>query len=114
MTTDPLAPDAGGGRLQTQAKSAGADTDSLGDDDLKEMSLRLAHSIRNPLATIKSAVQLVKRLEMGPDKAARFLEACDWNASRAARRLGVERHWVRYRMALHGIERPRLRRTQSD
>jgi len=35
---------------------------SLTEDDLKEMVLRLAHEIRNPLATIKSAVQLVQRL----------------------------------------------------
>jgi len=32
------------------------------EDDLKEMVLRLAHEIRNPLATIKSGVQLVQHL----------------------------------------------------
>jgi signal transduction histidine kinase len=32
------------------------------EDDIREMVLRLAHEIRNPLATIKSAVQLIQRL----------------------------------------------------
>ncbi len=35
---------------------------SLGQDDLREMVLRLAHEIRNPLAVIKSGVQLVQRV----------------------------------------------------
>ena len=33
------------------------------EDDLTEMVLRLAHEIRNPLATIKSAVQLIEHLQ---------------------------------------------------
>ena len=32
------------------------------EDDIREMVLRLAHEIRNPLATIKSGVQLIQRL----------------------------------------------------
>lgn len=36
------------------------------DDDMREMVLRLAHEIRNPLATIKSAVQLLEHLQ-APD-----------------------------------------------
>jgi signal transduction histidine kinase len=35
---------------------------ALSEDDIREMVLRLAHEIRNPLATIKSAVQLIQRL----------------------------------------------------
>ncbi len=34
--------------------------------DLREMALRLAHEIRNPLATIKSGIQLVQHL-LPPD-----------------------------------------------
>ena len=34
----------------------------LTEEDIREMVLRLAHEIRNPLATIKSGVQLIERL----------------------------------------------------
>jgi two-component system response regulator AtoC len=34
----------------------------------------------------------------------RVLEECDWNVSRAARRLGVPRHRLRYRMTKYGIK----------
>jgi len=37
-------------------------------DDLSEMILRLAHGIRNPLATIKTGVQLVKHLTQPDDE----------------------------------------------
>jgi two-component system, NtrC family, response regulator AtoC len=43
------------------------------------------------------------------DEAARVLDALKaerWNVARAARRLGVERHWLKYRMAKHGLQRP--------
>jgi signal transduction histidine kinase len=36
---------------------------SFSEEDLREMVLRLAHEIRNPLATIKSGVQLIQHLE---------------------------------------------------
>jgi signal transduction histidine kinase len=41
--------------------------DSFTEEDLRQMVLRLAHEIRNPLATIKSAVQLIEHLQ--PPKA---------------------------------------------
>jgi len=43
------------------------------------------------------------------DEASRLLRALTeegWNVARTARRLGVERHWLRYRMAKHGLQRP--------
>jgi len=43
-------------------------------EDMSEMTLRLAHEIRNPLATIKSASQLVRRLRMSPDDALPYLD----------------------------------------
>ncbi|MCD4750805.1 MAG: HAMP domain-containing histidine kinase [Thermoanaerobaculales bacterium] len=36
---------------------------TLSEEDLREMVLRLAHEIRNPLATIQSAVQLLDHLQ---------------------------------------------------
>ncbi len=36
---------------------------TMNEDDLKEMVLRLAHEIRNPLATIQSAVQLLDHVQ---------------------------------------------------
>jgi DNA-binding NtrC family response regulator len=36
----------------------------------------------------------------------RVLEESQWNVSEAARRLGVERHWLRYRMRKHDITVP--------
>ena len=65
------------------------------EEDLKEMVLRLAHEIRNPLATIKSAVQLVKRLEMSPDKAARYLDSAVNEVGRISDLLSVMEEYVR-------------------
>jgi len=45
--------------MSTTCVSSGPFTE----EDLKEMVLRLAHEIRNPLATIKSAVQLIEHLQ---------------------------------------------------
>jgi two-component system sensor histidine kinase CreC len=45
------------------------------EEDLREMVLRLAHEIRNPLATIKSAVQLIEHLQ--PPRA----DVCEFHAS---------------------------------
>ena len=43
--------------------------------DLEEMVLRLAHEVRNPLATIKSSAQLMRRLKMPPEDALAYLES---------------------------------------
>lgn len=42
------------------------------EEDLREMVLRLAHEIRNPLATIKSAVQLIEHLQSPKGDVAEF------------------------------------------
>lgn len=42
----------------------------LTEEDLREMVLRLAHEIRNPLATIQSGIQLVQHLLKAPPGAA--------------------------------------------
>ncbi len=49
--------------------------DSFTQDDLREMVLRLAHEIRNPLATIKSSVQLVEHLIHPEGEIAEYLES---------------------------------------
>ncbi len=49
--------------------------DSFTQDDLREMVLRLAHEIRNPLATIKSSVQLVEHLTHPEGEIAEYLES---------------------------------------
>ena len=43
--------------------------------DLREMVLRLAHQIRNPLATIKSGIQLVQHLQPEGDEVQEYLDA---------------------------------------
>lgn len=48
--------------------------DGHGSADLRELSLRLAHVIRNPLATIKSSVQLVKLLGLCQLEAVPYLD----------------------------------------
>ncbi|MEW6365618.1 MAG: sigma-54 dependent transcriptional regulator [Acidobacteriota bacterium] len=40
------------------------------------------------------------------EQLSRVLEAERWNISKAARRLGVERHWLRYRLKKMGLSRP--------
>ncbi|MEN8165293.1 MAG: histidine kinase dimerization/phospho-acceptor domain-containing protein [Acidobacteriota bacterium] len=51
-------------------------------DDVNEMILRLAHELRTPLATIKSAAQLIRRLRMSPDEALPYLESVIREVSR--------------------------------
>jgi two-component system, NtrC family, sensor histidine kinase HydH len=43
-------------------------------DDFGEMVSLLAHEVRNPLATIKSSAQLIKRLRMPPDALPPYLD----------------------------------------
>lgn len=45
----------------------------LSEDELREMVLRLAHEVRNPLATIKAGVQLIQRLMEPNEDIARHL-----------------------------------------
>ena len=40
----------------------------------------------------------------------RLLEEEDWSVAAAARRRGVPRHWLRYRMTKYGIQRPRAKK----
>lgn len=47
----------------------------LSEDDLVEMVLRLAHGIRNPLATIKSGVQLIQHLSHSTEEIAEYFQA---------------------------------------
>lgn len=42
----------------------------------------------------------------GPERVRRVLEEEGWVVARAARRLGVPRHWLRYRMAKWNLTRP--------
>jgi len=61
-------------------------------DDMREMVLRLAHEIRNPLATINSSVQLVKRLGLGAEDAATYLDGVVVEVGRIDRTVrGMER-----------------------
>lgn len=50
--------------------------------DVTEMVLRLAHEIRNPLATIKSSIQLIRRLKMSAETASPHLESALRNIER--------------------------------
>jgi two-component system, NtrC family, sensor histidine kinase PilS len=59
----------------TTGVAAGGSAQALSEDDLREMVLRLAHEIRNPLATIKSAVQLVQRLANLEDAVGEHLDS---------------------------------------
>ena len=43
----------------------------------------------------------------------RLLREEDWNVAGAARRLGVPRHWIRYRMTKYGICSPREKKTRN-
>jgi signal transduction histidine kinase len=60
----------------------------LGDDptfteeDFREMVQRLAHEVRNPLASIKSSAQLMRRLQMAPSTALPYLESVVSEVSR--------------------------------
>lgn len=45
------------------------------EDDLAQMVLRLAHGIRNPLATIKSDIQLVQHMTHPEGKPAEYLDS---------------------------------------
>jgi signal transduction histidine kinase len=53
-------------------EAANAGRDRIGEQDLGEMALRLAHAIRNPLATIRSAIQVVDRLQLQGEEAHRY------------------------------------------
>ncbi len=48
---------------------------TLTEEDLREMISRLAHTLRNPLATIRSGLQLVQHLLKPQDEVAEYLES---------------------------------------
>lgn len=54
----------------------------LSEQDWREMMLRLAHEIRNPLATIKSSAQLVQRLSTPEGDMVEFLQRILVNVDR--------------------------------
>jgi two-component system sensor histidine kinase QseC len=69
--------------------------ESFDDRDLKELSLRLAHSIRNPLATIKSGVQLIQRLQLDAHDANRYLTSVLHEVGRINACIGEMEGYVR-------------------
>ncbi len=48
---------------------------AFSEDDIREMVLRLAHEIRNPLATMKSAIQLIQRLTQPEGEIQEYFES---------------------------------------
>lgn len=51
------------------------EVDAFTGEDLQEMVLRLAHQVRNPLATIKSSAQLMRRLRMSAEDATPYIDS---------------------------------------
>jgi len=60
-------------------------TSDFTEDDLSEMVLRLAHEIRNPLATIKSAVQLLEHIQRPEGEIAEFYDSIHTEVARIDR-----------------------------
>lgn len=73
----------------------------LTEEDLSEMVLRLAHEIRNPLATIKSGVQLMRRLTSPKEEMATHFESVLQQVDRIDQSLGDMQRFVRL-----GVGRP--------
>ena len=79
--------------------------------DLKEMVLRLAHEIRNPLATIKSGIQLVQHLMPPQPELQEYLESALEEVERINRTIADMQRVVRLdqgssrAVALEGIVR---------
>mgnify|MGYP000505524685 CR=1 FL=1 len=67
----------------------------LSEQDWREMVLRLAHEIRNPLATIKSATQLVQRWMRPEGEVAESLQGILVNVARIDRTLKDLQRFVR-------------------
>lgn len=67
----------------------------LAEQDWREMVLRLAHEIRNPLATIKSGAQLVQRLTRPEGDVAECLQGMLANVSRIDQTLQDLQRFVR-------------------
>lgn len=67
----------------------------LTEEDLKEMMLRLAHEIRNPLATIKSGVQLMQRRTGPEDSNAEYLSSLLLQVDRIGETLSDVQRFVR-------------------
>ena len=66
--------------------------EGLSADDVQEMVLRLAHEIRNPLATIKSGVQLALRLGTPDARMHRYLQGAITEVDRIDRTIrGLQR-----------------------
>ncbi len=64
-------------------------------DDLKQMVLRLAHEIRNPLATIKSAVQLLEHIQKPEGEIAEFYDSIEIEVERIDRVIKDMQRYVR-------------------
>jgi len=65
------------------------------EDDLREMVLRLAHEIRNPLATIQSAAQLIEHIQQPQGETAEFFESIYIEVSRIDRVVRDMQRFVR-------------------
>jgi signal transduction histidine kinase len=71
------------------------DHERFTEDDLREMVLRLAHEIRNPLATIKSGVQLVEHLIKPQGEIADYLHSVVAEVARIDRTVNDMQRFVR-------------------
>lgn len=60
-------------------------------------------------APVPAPVQETPELEDEPEMVRRALAAARWNVAKASRQLGVERHWLRYRIEKYGFRRPERR-----
>jgi len=65
------------------------------EDDLREMVLRLAHGIRNPLATIQSSVQLLEHLRPPEADVAEFYDSIQNEVARIDRIVRDMQRYVR-------------------
>jgi len=64
-------------------------------DNLKQMVLRLAHEIRNPLATIKSAVQLLEHIQEPEGEIAEYYNSIEVEVDRIDRVIKDMQRYVR-------------------
>lgn len=83
-------------------------TEPFTEGDLAEMVSRLAHKIRNPLATIKTSIQLVEHLTRPTGDIAEYLESAVQEVARIDLMLREMQTLVRMEragMAEHSVER---------
>lgn len=69
--------------------------DPFTEDDVRQMVLRLAHEIRNPLATIKSSIQLVEHLTRPQGEIADYLTSAVHEVDRVDQTVRKMQSYVR-------------------